>query len=298
MSNVISLSKRKRAEYIAGYLFILPQLVGILLFAVIPLIAVFVLTFFNWSIVGIPEFAGFSNYIDQFASSDMRTALINTLYYTLLTIPFQLFFALLLAIALNHIKGKIIYRCIYFSPVVTNSVAVSMVWMWLYNGEFGILNMLLKGIGIQGPNWLVDTAWVMPSIAIMSIWQGVGYNMVLFLSGLQGIPNVYYEAARIDGASGIQQFKHITLPMLSSTTFFIVIMAIISSFQVFDQTFIMTNGGPAKASYCLVLHIYQNAFQFFKMGTATTAAVILFVLIMIVTLIQFKVQKKWVYYES
>jgi multiple sugar transport system permease protein len=298
MSNAVSMSARKRAEYIAGYLFILPQLLGILVFAIIPVIAVIGLTFFEWSIVGIPKFVGFANYMDQIASDDMHKAVINTLYYTVLTIPFQLIFALLLSIAVNHIKGKVIYRCIYFSPVVTNSVAVSMVWMWLYNGEFGVLNLLLKNIGVQGPNWIVDMEWVMPSIAVMSIWQGVGYYMVLFLSGLQGIPNVYYEAAKIDGASGFAQFRHITLPMLSSTTFFIVIMAIIGSFQVFDQTFIMTNGGPAKASYCLVLHIYQNAFQFFKMGIATTASVMLFILILIVTLVQFKLQKKWVYYES
>lgn len=292
------LSARKKREALAGYLFILPQLIGITVFSIIPLIAVFVLTFFDWSIVGIPKFTGFSNYIDQFSSEDMRKALVNTLYYTLLTIPAQLVLALLLAIALNNIRGKVIYRVVYFSPVVTNSVAVCMAWMWLYNGEFGVLNLLLKNIGIQGPNWLVDTQWVMPSIALMSIWWGVGYQMVLFLSGLQGIPSVYYEAARIDGASAFKQFRHITLPMLSSTTFFIVIMAIIGSFQVFDQTFIMTNGGPAKASYCLVLHIYQNAFQFFKMGIATTAAVILFLLILIVTVIQFRMQRKWVYYES
>lgn len=289
---------RKKREAVAGYLFILPQLVGILVFAIIPVIAVIFLTFFEWSIVGTPKFVGLANYIDQFTSEDMGKALVNTLYYTILVIPVQLFLALLLAIALNNIRGKIIYRLVYFSPVVTNSVAVSMVWMWLYNGEFGILNMLLGLIGIQGPNWIVDTQWVMPSIAAMSIWWGVGYYMVLFLSGLQGIPNVYYEAAKIDGASKVMQFRHITLPMLSSTTFFIVIMAIIGSFQVFDQTFIMTNGGPAKASYTLVLHIYQNAFQFFKMGIATTSAVILFTLILTVTLIQFKFQKKWVYYES
>lgn len=295
MSNGLT---RKKKEAIAGYFFIMPQLVGILVFSLLPVLAVICLTFFRWSIVGVPKFVGLANYIDQFTSEDMGKAIINTLYYTILVIPVQLLFALLLSVALNNIKGKIVYRVIYFSPVVTNSVAVSMVWMWLYNGEFGILNMLLKTIGIQGPNWIVDTQWVMPSIAVMSIWQGMGYYMVLFLSGLQGIPSVYYEAARIDGASGISQFRHITLPMLSSTTFFIIIMAIIGSFQVFDQTFIMTNGGPAKASYCLVLHIYQNAFQFFKMGIATTAAVIMFALIMIVTIIQFKIQKKWVYYES
>lgn len=288
----------KSKEALAGYLFIAPQLIGILIFSIIPVIAVIALTFFEWSIVGTPKFVGFANYIDQFGSPDMHKAIINTVYYSILTIPLQLILALLLALALNNIAGKVVYRVVFFSPVVINSVAVCMAWMWLYNGDFGILNSILKSIHIIGPNWLVDTAWVMPSIALMSIWWGLGYNMILFLSGLQGIPRVYYEAAKIDGASSIQQFFKITIPLLSPTTFFIVIMSFIGSFQVFDQTFIMTNGGPAKASYTLVLHIFQNAFQFYKMGTATTASVVLFAIVMLITLFQFKMQKKWVYYES
>jgi multiple sugar transport system permease protein len=292
------LSSAKKQEAIAGYLFILPQVIGILVFSIIPVITVFVLTFFDWNIVGVPKFVGFANYIDQFKSADLRVAFKNTVYYSILTIPLQLSIALLLAMALNNIKGKVVYRVIYFSPVVTNSVAACMAWMWLYNGEFGILNTILKNFGIQGPNWIVDTQWVMPSIAMMSIWWGMGYQMVLFLSGLQGIPRVYYEAAKIDGANSFKQFVHITLPMLSSTTFFIVIMAIIGSFQVFDQTFIMTNGGPAKASYSIVLHIYQNAFQFFNMGIATTSAVMLFAVILLVTVFQFRMQRRWVYYED
>jgi multiple sugar transport system permease protein len=292
------LSSAKKQEAIAGYLFILPQVIGILVFSIIPVITVFVLTFFDWNIVGVPKFVGFANYIDQFKSADLRVAFKNTVYYSILTIPLQLSIALLLAMALNNIKGKVVYRVIYFSPVVTNSVAACMAWMWLYNGEFGILNTILKNFGIQGPNWIVDTQWVMPSIAMMSIWWGMGYQMVLFLSGLQGIPRVYYEAAKIDGANSFKQFVHITLPMLSSTTFFIVIMAIIGSFQVFDQTFIMTNGGPAKASYSIVLHIYQNAFQFFNMGIATTSAVMLFAVILLVTIFQFRMQRRWVYYED
>lgn len=293
-----SINEAKRKETIAGYLFILPQLIGIIIFALIPVIAVIVLTFFEWNIVGVPKFVGFANYIDQFTSPDMRQALINTLYYMVLVIPVQLILALLLAIALNNIKGKKLYRVIYFIPGITSSVAACVCWMNLYNGDYGAVNLLLSKVGIHGPNWLVDTASVMPAIAVMSIWWGVGYNMILFLSGLQGISKSYYEAAKIDGASGIAQFFHITLPMLSSTSFFILIMAIINSFQVFDQTFIMTGGGPAKASYTVVMHIYQNAFQYFNMGTASTSALMLFVLILIVTLFQFRMQKKWVYYES
>lgn len=292
------INKAKRSESIAGYLFILPQLIGILIFSIIPVIAVIGLTFFDWNIVGVPHFVGFANYIDQFTSEDMQKALINTLYYIVLVIPAQLIVALLLAMALINIKGKTIYRVIYFAPGITSSVAASVCWMNLYNGDYGAINLFLAKFGIHGPNWLVDTATVMPAIALMSIWWGIGYYMILFLSGLQGIPRSYYEAAQIDGASTIKQFWNITLPMLSPTTFFIVIMAIIGSFQVFDQTFVMTSGGPAKASYTIVMHIYQNAFQYFNMGTASTSAVMLFVVILLVTLVQFRMQKKWVYYES
>ena len=191
-----------------------------------------------------------------------------------------------------------IYRVIFFSPAVTSSVAVSMIWMWLFNGEFGLINGVLAQFGIQGPQWLTDTNVVMISIAIMSIWWGAGHNMILFLAGLQGIPNVYYEAAKIDGAARWQQFRNITLPLISPTTFFITIMTIIGSFQVFDQTYIMTNGGPAKASYTMVFHIFDNAFVYFKMGAATTAAVFLFIMILIMTIIQFRFQDKWVYYDE
>jgi multiple sugar transport system permease protein len=166
------------------------------------------------------------------------------------------------------------------------------------NGDIGILNQILGMIGIEGPDWLTDTSLVMVSIAMLSIWWQLGYNMVIFLAGLQGIPRAYYEAAEIDGAGKWKKFLHITLPLLSPTTFFVIIMAVIGSFQVFDQAFVMTNGGPGKSSYTFVFHIYDLVFVDFKFGASSAAAMILFVIILIFTLIQFKFQKRWVHYED
>lgn len=281
-----------------AFLFLAPQLVGLIAFSLIPLGTAFSLSFMRWDGFGERTFIGIQNYIEQLASSDFWTATYNTILYTILTVPVGLLLALLLAIALNKIKGKEVYRLFFFMPVVTSSVSISVMWMWILNGDIGILNQVLGMIGINGPNWLTNTNLVMISIAILSIWWQLGYNMVIFLAGLQSISKSYYEAAEIDGASKIQQFFKITLPMLSPTTFFLTIMSIISSFQVFDQAFVLTRGGPGKASYTLVYHIYQNAFVNFRFGMSSAAAMILFVAILIMTLIQFSLQKRWVYYED
>ncbi|PWU70193.1 carbohydrate ABC transporter permease [Gracilibacillus dipsosauri] len=281
-----------------GLAFLTPQLIGLIFFAVIPLVSALVLSFMKWDGFGERSFVGLDNFIYQFTNADFWTATYNTILYTVLTVPFGILLSMLLAIALNKIKGKEIYRLFYFMPVVTSSVSIGVIWMWILNGDLGILNQVLAMIGINGPDWLTNTNLVMISIAILSIWWQLGYNMVIFLAGLQGISKSYYEAAEIDGASKFQQFLKITLPMLSPTTFFVTIMAIIGSFQVFDQAFVMTNGGPGKASYTMVFHIYDNAFVDFRFGESSAAAMILFVVILIFTLVQFKLQKRWVHYED
>lgn len=288
----------KKNNTLWGYFFLAPQLLGILAFSIIPLGFALVLSFMNWDGFGDKTFVGLENFIGQFQNEVFWKALWNTVLYTILYVPVGISLSLLLALALNKIKGKGFYRVFYFMPVVTSSVSVGVIWMWILNGDFGILNQFLANFGINGPQWLTDTSVVMISIAILSIWWQVGYNMVIFLAGLQGVSSSYYEAAEIDGASKWQQFKNITLPLISPTTFFVSIMSIISSFQVFDQAFVMTNGGPAKASYTLVYHIYETAFINFRMGESSAAAMILFVIILIFTLIQFKVSKRWVHYES
>ncbi|KAE8560295.1 carbohydrate ABC transporter permease [Paenibacillus polymyxa] len=287
---------QKKHQALWGYLFIGPQFLGLLCFSLLPLLYAFYLSFVNWDGFGVPLFVGLDNFKGQLSDPDFWKALINTVYYMVLVIPVGIVLALLVAIVLNKVKGREIYRLFFFMPVVTSSVSVGVIWMWILNGEFGILNHLLRAIGIVGPMWLTDTHWVIPSIALLSIWLGLGYNMVIFLAGLQGISKSYYEAAEIDGASKFQQLRYITLPLLSPTTFFVTIMMVISSFQVFDQAFVMTNGGPAKASYTLVYHIYDQAFIDFTMGESAAAAMILFVIILIFTLLQFKMQKRWVHY--
>ncbi len=289
--------KKARIENLWGYFFVGPQLAGILAFSILPIIAAVGISFFQWDLLTPPKFVGLENYKYELLNPDFLKALVNTLYYSALTIVPEIVIALLLAVAVNNIKGKVVYRTILFSPVVTSSVAVSVVWAWLYNNRFGLINTVLASIGIAGPNWLTDTGLVLPSIAIMTIWWSAGYDVVLFLAGLQGIPRTYYEAAEIDGASSVRQFFCVTLPLLTPTTFFVVITKIISSFQVFDQTYIMTDGGPAKASYTLVLHVYNEAFTYFKMGNASASAILLFVMILGVTIFQFVYQKKWVNYE-
>ncbi|WP_430610427.1 carbohydrate ABC transporter permease [Enterococcus sp. DIV0876] len=281
-----------------AWLFLTPQLIGLIIFSLIPVVIAIGLSFMSWDGFGARTFVGIQNYLNQFANPDFWTATYNTMLYTLLTVPIGLGLALLLAVALNKRTGKNVYRLFFFMPVVTSSVSVSVMWMWILNGDIGILNQVLAWVGIQGPNWLTDTRIVMLSIAVLSIWWQLGYNMVIFLAGIQNISKSYYEAAQMDGANKVQQFFKITLPMLSPTTFFLSIMAIISSFQVFDQAFVLTRGGPGKASYTLVYHIYQQAFIDFRFGASSAAAVILFAAIMILTLIQFYAQKKWVHYEE
>ncbi|MFB5678058.1 carbohydrate ABC transporter permease [Paenibacillus terreus] len=287
---------RNRQRTLAGYLFISPQLIGLLIFSLFPVVYAFVLSFMNWDGFGARTFVGVANFMYQFHNPDFWIAIKNTVYYMVLVIPSSIILSLLIAVGLNKVRGKELYRVFYFMPVVTSSVSIGVIWMWILNGDFGILNLLLSYIGINGPDWLTDTNWVIPSIAMLSIWSGLGNNMVIFLAGLQGISRSYYEAAEIDGASRFKQFLNITLPLLSPTTFFIAIMSVIGSFQVFDQAFVMTNGGPAKASYTLVYHIYQEGFIDFKMGQSAASAMILFVIILIFTLIQFKMSKRWVHY--
>lgn len=289
---------KSRQQNLWGFIFLTPQLIGLLAFSLIPVLFTSSLSFMKWDGFGAKEFIGLANYIDQFTNPDFWKALVNTAYYTVLVIPIQIAVSLAVAIALNKIKGKNFYRLFFFMPVVTSSVSIGVIWMWILNGDFGILNQVLARVGIDGPMWLTDTKWVMPSIAMLSIWWGLGYNMVIFLAGLQGISRSYYEAADIDGASNWQKFLHITLPLLSPTTFFIAIMAIISSFQVFDQAYVMTSGGPAKSSYTFVYHIYESAFVDFNMGVSSAAAMILFIIILMFTLFQFKMSKRWVHYED
>ncbi|WP_420917207.1 carbohydrate ABC transporter permease [Dictyobacter halimunensis] len=286
------------SEALWGYFFILPQMIGLVAFALIPLIMVFIYSANSWDGLGPMSLVGFQNYLDQFSSPDLHIALWNTLYYTILTVPGGLILALLVALGLNNVRGKTVYRVIYFMPVVTSSVAVAVIWGWLLNSDFGLINVLLKDwFHIHGPGWITDSRFVIPSIAMLSIWSSLGFNMIIFLAGLQGIPATYAEAARIDGANRLQLFFGVTLPMLTPTLFFTTVLSVISSFQVFDQAFVLTGGGPGKDSYTIVYHIYHLGFEQNQFGGASAAAVILFAILLVLTLIQLWFQRRWVTYD-
>ena len=291
--------RARRSSTLVAWSFLLPNLIGFAVFTFIPVVAALLISFTSWDLLSPPEWVGVDNYVRLASDPLFHKVLMNTLLYVLGTVPFQMVFALLIALALNQrIPGQTFFRTAYFMPVVASTVAVALVWRWIFHADFGLLNSFLYFIGVNNPpNWLSSTRWALPAIIIMSIWQQVGFSMVLFLAGLQGVPTTLHEAAKIDGASSWQRFWFITIPMLSSTTFFVLIISIINSFQVFDQAYIMTEGGPANATNTIVFNIYRYAFQFFQMGYAAAMAWVLFAVIFVVTLIQFRYQKQWVYYE-
>ncbi len=283
-----------------GYLFILPQLIGLVMFGLFPLGWALSLSFMDWDGISAARWAGAANYVEQLQSSDLRLALLNTAYFTILTVPGGITLALLVALGVDKVRGKVVYRVLYFAPVVTSSVSVAIVWTLLFNnGDFGLVNASLKQwLGVQGPDWLIDARFLMPAMALLSIWWGLGYNMVIFLAGLQHIPRSYVDAARIDGANRLQVVRHVTLPLLSPTILFVTIMSIISSAQVFDLAYIMTGGEPREGGYTMVYHLYRLGFVEFTFGKSASAAMILFSIILLLSLAQMRLQRRWVHYGS
>ena len=252
---------------------LLPNVIGFLMFMLIPMVATFILSFTNYDMLTAPKFVGIQNYINMVKDPIVRQVTFNTIVYTVLTVPIGMCISLFLAVMLDQKIGfRKFYRAAFFLPSITSMVVVAIVWQWIYNPDYGLLNYFLSLFGIEGPKWLLDAKTALVSLAIVGIWKSAGYNMIIFLSGLQGISTTYYEAAELDGASKWAQFRYITLPMLKPTTFFIFVMAVISSFQVFDQVMLMTKGGPGRASSVLVHYLYQNAFQYFKLGYACAIA--------------------------
>jgi multiple sugar transport system permease protein len=297
-------NKNRRREIIAALLFLLPNLLGFAIFTAGPLLTSLGISFVEWNLLTPPQWLGLENYIGLLSDDDFWSSLRATAYYIVGSVPLGVGIALLLAMALNQkIRGISFYRTIYFIPVVSSMIAVALMWRWMYNPTSGILNYMLDNLfdflhlPLTAPDWLQSRVWAMPAIILMSVWKGLGYNMVLFLAGLQGIPRHLYEAAEIDGATTWYKFRHVTLPLLTPTTFFIVVISLIGSFQIFEQAYIMTQGGPARATVTTVYYIYENGFQWYKMGYASAVAWVLFALILLVTLIQWKYQDRWVFYE-
>lgn len=273
-------------------LMLLPNLAGFTMFLLVPVIAAFILSFTEFDVISPMKFIGLDNYVEMIKDPIVHQTLLNTLIYTVITVPVGMLLSLILSVALDQkIMARRIYRAVYFLPSITSMVAVAVVWQWIYNPEFGLLNYVLSVFNIDGLNWLSSSKTSLISLAIVGVWKSMGYNMLLFLAGLQGISNSYYEAAKLDGASPAQEFFYITLPLLRPTTFFIFIMAIIGSFQVFDSVMLMTQGGPGRSSSVLVHYLYQNAFQYFRMGYACALAYLLFFIVFILTLINLKMEK-------
>jgi multiple sugar transport system permease protein len=279
--------------------FVLPTIVGLLVFNVIPLLAAFVLGFTDYSFTAQTRWVGLANY-HAFLFDDplFWKAMRNTLYYTAASVGLSVVLGLLLALALHHgFRGSRFFRSVYFLPVVASTAAVSLVWGLLLEPNFGLVNYLLGLIGIPGPGWTQSLAWAMPALILVTVWKTVGYNMVIFLAGLQDIPQEVREAARIDGANGWRETVQIVLPLLSPTTFFVIVISLITSFQVFDYIYVMTQGNPAYETLTISYYIYQIGFQYFRMGQASSLSYLLFAIVFGLTLLQFGLQRRWVQYQ-
>jgi multiple sugar transport system permease protein/sn-glycerol 3-phosphate transport system permease protein len=281
-----------------AYLLLLPSLIGVFLFLVIPVIMVIFLSLTRWNLLTPLRWVGLSNYVDVFKYDGLGHSLLVTGYYVLLNIPIQTVLALGLAMVLNNKRaGTGLIRIICVLPFLATPVAMAVVWNWFFSPTTGIINQFLAHLGITGPAWLADAATAMPVVAFASVWQYAGYNMLFFLAGLQAIPLAMYEAASLDGASRIQQFRQVTLPLLRPTMLFVLVTGVIGSFQVFDTVYVMTAGGPGNATQVVNLNIYNTAFAGFRIGEASAMSVILFLVILVVTVLQFRYFSKRTTYE-
>lgn len=289
----------KYEEAISGYAFLLPTIVSVLVFILFPVIFSFYISFHKYDYLSTNRpFVGFHNYIRMFTSERFWQTLANSARYALGIVPLNIVCALSLALLVNNkVRGINFFRTAYFSPVVTSSVAVAMIWGWIFDPAFGLLNWLLRLIGLKGLMWLGDPKLAMWCLVVMATWNGVGYNMMIFLAGLQGIPQEYYDAATVDGANGFQRFRYVTLPLLSPTTFFVFITGIIGALQVFDQIWVLTKGGPAGTTRTIVYFLWEQGFTNFDMGYASAIAYVLFIFIFVLTLINWRVAGKFVHYQ-
>ncbi len=291
-------SKQKRVirDNMVGYSFIIPNLVGFSIFVLIPVMFSFILSVMEWDASQAPmKFVGLANFQKIFADDIFIKTLLNTVEYAVMTVPVTLILSLFLAILLNSkIKGIAFYRASLFFPYIASIVAVGAVWNMLFQPEFGPINDALRMMGIDNPpQWAVSTKWAMVVISIVTVWKYMGYYMIVYLAALQGISSSLYEAASIDGAKGWQKLKYITVPMLTPTTFFVLIMLTIQCFKVFDLVYVMTGGGPGGATKTIVNYIYDKAFVEWQMGVASAGAIVLFAVVLVITLIQFKAEQKW-----
>jgi multiple sugar transport system permease protein len=289
----------RQREQIDFYIAISPWLIGLILFTGGPVLVSLGFSFTNWTGLTTVEWIGLQNFRDLLFRDELFwIATVNTFYYAFGSVTLGTIGALIVAILLNqHLPGTTFLRVIYYMPSIASGVAISILWIWLFNPQVGLVNYLLGLVGINGPLWLASQDWALPALILKSTW-GIGANMIILLAGLQGIPDTLYEAARIDGANPVQEFRHVTIPMLSPVLFFVIVISVINSFQILTDVLVMTQGGPGTATFVYVYYIYQAAFQYLKMGYASALAWILFVIILVLTCLQLWASRRWVYYEG
>lgn len=279
----------------AAWIFVFPALLGMLIFIIIPIFFSFGLSFAKWDLLNPIQFVGLDNYKEIFTEPLFGKILLNTVVFALATSFFGVIIPLIIAAIMNSkIRGTDFFKTAYFLPFITPMIVIGIVWEWIFDPNIGLLNKVLQ-VHI---NWLYDPHWAMPALIIVSVWKLIGYNMIIFLSGFSGISNSMFEAAKIDGANPVETFFYVTIPLLSPTIFFVVIITAVSSFQVFDLIYLMTQGGPLDSTNVLVYAIYKNAFEYFNAGKASAIAYVLFVIILVLTLLQWNMRKKLVYNEE
>lgn len=277
--------------------FLLPSAIPLVMFTLAPMFAALWVSLHEWNLIGTMEWVGLANYASLAVDPDTHRAFLHTIYYIVGYLPLVYIGGLTIALALNsHMPARAFLRGIYFLPVVTSWIVVALVWRWLLNPEYGVVNYVLGMVGIDGPGWWTDPQWAMPSIILASAWKDIGFVMVILLAGLQAIPADLYEAATVDGAGKWRRLASITLPMLSPSTFFVIVISLINGFQVFDQVYAMTGGGPAGSSQVVVQQVYDLTFRYGRAGEASALSWMLFIVVLAVTLIQIRGQKKWVNY--
>ena len=294
------MTPRARQEAIEGYLGILPWLLGLIFFTAGPMVASAVLSLTNWDIVRAPIWIGLDNYVELFTADPLFwTSLRVTLTYVVFAVPLQIVFGVALALLLNmQLRGMHLFRTLFYIPAVLSGVAIALMFMWVLQPDYGAVNSALALVGIEGPGWFWDPAWALPSIVLMSLWRAGATGGVIYLAGLQNISPHLYDAARVDGASAWHRFWRITLPLLTPTIFFQLVVGLIDAFRVFAEVYVITQGGPLKATFFYMLYLFQVGFQDFHMGYASALAWVLILITALVGVITFKTSDRWVYYEA
>lgn len=286
----------KRQEALAAALMLTPNLLGLVIFLVIPTIASFGISLTNWNLIGNIRWTGLGNFKDVFGDILFWQTLKNTTVYVFCKVPLNIFFSLILAALLNQaLYARTFFRALIFLPMIASSVSVALLWQPLFLTN-GLLNRVLTMTGLPPSTWIYSPKTSMMSVIIVALWKEIGYYMVMFLAGLQSISRTYYEAANIDGAGGLQKFFRITMPLISPTTFFVLTISIIGSFQIFDLTTVLTAGGPVNSTNTLIMYVYQAGFRFFRMGYASALSTVLFIIVLALTIIQNWASKHWVFY--